>query len=399
MLKSFFGKMLDYLSSKSVTDRAVHVPNIRPKLTRSQIIEIIKQKGTPDGLDFSGYDLSGVNLSRLDLHGIVFGNIQMLKFAENEDVVTKAAILDGAWLERCNLQKANFGRTSLKGVHFYHSDLSEATLWAANAEGSDFRKANLSKTNCFTTVFNNCRLMEANLDYANLHRASLSGATLSADSLKNHLLQENLEEYKRYFTRWYIDPHVWERYQDRSINGRYKEAEEIYLVLKNAFVNSGRYEDASWAYVKERQMERKSYFPLTARQYYGSELPGKYSFISFRWWLFYAKYTFKWLFAWMVELVLGYGERPLRVAVWSIAAIIFFAFAYFQLGGIATSSGNALGWLDYFQYSLATFSTIGFVDLIPINNAAKLLSSIESILGISALAMLMFSLGNRINRS
>jgi hypothetical protein len=287
----------------------------------------------------------------------------------------------------------------LSKVQFYHSDLSESTLWAANAEGSDFRKANLSKTDCYTTVLNNCRFMDSILDYANLYRASLLGATLSADSIKNHLLQENLKEYEKHFTRWYVNPHVRERYQERSINGRYKEAEEIYLALKNAFLNSGRYEDASWAYVKERQMERKTYFPITARKYYGSELPDKCSFISPRWWLFYVKYTFKWLFAWIVELVLGYGERPLRIAVWSMLAIIFFAFAYFQVDGIVNTSGSMLRWFDYFQYSLATFSTIGFADLLPINDTAKLLSSIESLFGISALAMLMFSLGNRVNRS
>jgi hypothetical protein len=297
------------------------------------------------------------------------------------------------------LQKANFGRTSLKGVHFYHSDLTEATLWAANAEGSDFRKANLSKADCYTTILNNCRFMDSNLHYANLYRASLLGATLSADSVRNHLLQESLHEYKLHFTRWYVNPHVRERYQDRSINGRFKEAEEVYLVLKNAFLNSGRYEDASWAYVKERQMERKTYFPITARQYYGSELPYNCSFKSPRWWLFYIKYTIKWLFAWIVELVLGYGERPLRVTAWSVMMIVFFAITYYQLGGIATASGNSLRWLDYFQYSLATFSTIGFADLVPINDITKLLSSIESLLGISALAMLMFSLGNRVNRS
>jgi hypothetical protein len=42
---------------------------------------------------------------------------------------------------------------------------------------------------------------------------------------------------------------------------------------------------------------------------------------------------------------------------------------------------------------------MSFADLVPVNDISKLLSSIEAIFGISALAMLMFSLGNRINRS
>ena len=79
--------------------------------------------------------------------------------------------------------------------------------------------------------------------------------------------------------------------------------------------------------------------------------------------------------------------------------ILLFTGVYHQLGGIISTQGNPLRWFDCFQYSLATFSTIGFADFAPTNDMAKLLSSIEAFLGISALAMLMFALGNRVNRS
>ena len=87
------------------------------------------------------------------------------------------------------------------------------------------------------------------------------------------MLQENLEEYEQYYTRWYVPPLVRKETRQGHLDARYKEAMEIYLTLKKAFINAGRYDDASWAYVKERQMERKTYFPPTALRYYDHELP------------------------------------------------------------------------------------------------------------------------------
>jgi len=369
------------------------------KLIREDVLRLISENEGPEGLDLSGYDLSGINLSKLDLHGMVFGTTEILQFAETEDVLTQAANLDGAWLERSNLQRANFGRVSMKEAHFYQSDLTEATLWATNAEGTDFRRVNLSKANLYDTVFKDCRLMDVSLEGANLDRADLSGATLSAESLGKRLLQEDQVDYQQYYARWYISPKVRDLFIQRNLETRYKAAMEVYLALKNAFVAAGRYEDASWAYIKERQMEKKTYCPLLARRYYGRELSRNCSVKSFWWWVFYLKYTVKWLQSWTAELLVGYGERPLRTIFWAVITIVLFAVMYRFSGGINNPTGQSVRWLDYLHYSLATFSTIGFPDLVPNNDTAKLLTSLEALTGISLLALLMFSLGNSINRS
>ena len=43
----------------------------------------------------------------------------------------------------------------------------------------------------------------------------------------------------------------------------FQQAREAYLGLKSCFVEAGRYEDASWAYVQERRMQRIAFFPTT----------------------------------------------------------------------------------------------------------------------------------------
>jgi hypothetical protein len=241
--------------------------------------------------------------------------------------------------------------------------------------------------------------VKACLEGVNLRQADLTGINLSMESIGSELLQENQVEYQQYYDRWYINPKVKELFENRELKSRYMAAVEIYLGLKNAFMGSGRYGDASWAYIKERQMERKTYHPFVARHYYGRELSSKSSIKSFQWWKFYFKYTIKWCVNWIADALVGYGERPLRAASWGGITIVFFAFAFWLSGGISNPNGQPLRWIDYFHYSLATFSTIGFPDLMPANDLAKLLTSLEALTGISLLALLMFSLGNRINRS
>lgn len=370
----------------------------RPRLTREEVLKLIERNGGPEGLNLSGYDLSGINLSKLDLHGVIFGNLDILGFSEVE-VVTQSANLEGAWLERSNLQRANFGRANLRGAHFYHSDLTESTFWAANAEGADFRKANLSRADLYSTVLENCRFTDAQLAGVNLHLADLQDTTLSAESLGSRILQENASGYREYYERWYVSPIVREKYASRHLRVRYRESKEIYLSLKNAFLNSGRYDDASWAYFKERQMERKSYSPFCAREHHSDELSANSKFLSRQRWAFHIKYTLKWLASLASELLIGYGERPLRVVFWSLIIILVFPFLYWLSSGIANPSGHPIRWLDYLHYSLAAFSTIGFPDLVPMNDAAKLLTSVQALSGIAGLAMLMFTLGNRVSRS
>ena len=55
----------------------------------------------------------------------------------------------------------------------------------------------------------------------------------------------------------------------------FSEAKEIYLLLKNDFHTLGRYDEESWAFRKEKGMERKSFWHFR-RQYKGGELGEKW---------------------------------------------------------------------------------------------------------------------------
>src|SRR5665648_603306 len=81
------------------------------------------------------------------------------------------------------------------------------------------------------------------------------------DKIKNHILQEKEKKFSK--------------------------AKEIYLLLKNNFHSIGQYEDESWAYKKEKDMERKSNCHFNTLH--------------------------KWLWSCFLNGIFGYGIQPSKV--------------------------------------------------------------------------------------
>jgi hypothetical protein len=173
--------------------------------------------------------------------------------------------------------------------------------------------------------------------------------------------------------------------------------------LKNVFLNKGQYEEAGRAYFKERQTRRRTHLPLKrARQCYLDELNDiaksgltrKYQLLNFS-----LRHIFAYLLDWAAEMTCGYGEKPLRTIWWAFVSIVIFSFLYSLSGGIVSINGATLNWLDYLNYSFGAFATVGFANFSTSTPLAQTLTSIEALVGISLLALLMFTLGNRISRS
>ncbi|MFR1709984.1 MAG: ion channel [Clostridium sp.] len=101
-------------------------------------------------------------------------------------------------------------------------------------------------------------------------------------------------------------------------------------------------------------------------------------------------------YSYVANIVCGYGEKPYRSFMLSLIIILIFAFLY-MITGINCASGTIglreLG--DNFSirilienmiycihFSLVTFSTVGYGDLLPYNMAGVILTSIEILLGV-----------------
>ena len=362
------------------------------KLSCKDILQMIAEKGDSEGLDLSEYDLSDLVLTGLDLHGVVFGTDW-----RTPDLGT--ACLKGARLEKCNLRGAKFIHVDLSGVSFFSSDLQDAVLGVANCTDTSFRRANLRGVNFHGSRLNNTDFVEADLRDSDFHSAYIGDMNLTKAKVGDRLLFEDYVEYQAFLERHKVEQETI----TFCLATRFLLAEQTYLALKKVFLNQGEYEQASWAYIKERQMERMTHWPPSrAQSCYSDEWDGvarsglkrQLHLLAFS-----VRHLYRYILDWIAEVTCGYGEHPLRTVWWALATISVFPVFYWLSAGVETVNGVPMGWIDYLNYSLGAFSTIGFSNFVTINSLAQTLTSIEALLGIAILALLMFTLGNRISRS
>ena len=411
--------------------------------TREEILKMIEEVGGPQNLDLSGQDLSGIDLSKeaiakelekyrqnnpdqtplwfsdetegIDLHGAILKKANLSE-AHLEGVFLWEAHLEGAFLGEAHLGGAVLGWARLEGADLGWAHLEGAHLGWAHLERAFLRLAHLEGAFLGWAHLEEAHLWQAHLEGADLLGAHLKGAMLREANLKEAILRgahlEKVDLYDvanlagAYFYGVFLDQTRMKREQlgDRigeDIHKEYYQAKEAYLLLKNNFNQIGRYDDASWAYVKERQMEKMTHHPKLAHIYYAKieRLPEGTSPKSWTWWRFYVKYTLKWLWDWIIELLCGYGERPGRVLGAMLVVLILAPFAYSLLGGLSHTNGRAATALDYLVYSFDAFTRIVGTDLLPLTMWGHLVTGLEAFLAILLASLFVYTLGRRISRS
>lgn len=370
--------------------QAINAQEIFPKqpqrpqepITRKWIVNQLARQSSYS-LDLSHCDLLKIDLSGLNLRGVNFSHSR-LRFAN---------------LSNCLLQDSNFSHANCRGVNFSESDMSRADMTHAY-----LRDANLTQVHLYRADLENAIFLNANLTFANLYRANLTQAqSLTREVIGGQLVQDSKNVYLKYYQRLLGDQHGLPSEElEEKINhigqNRLSKGEQVYRTLKTIFMNNGQYADASWAYVKERQLRRKMHALPHARHNFAQEFPIEGRFLRLRRFGFFMRHFYFWILDWIAELSCGYGERPLRPILIAFVTLAGFPFIYSLIGGIVDEDG-VMSLLDYFNYSFATFTTLGFEQFTAVTPLAQTLSSIEGLVGISILALLMFVLGNRISRA
>ncbi len=209
----------------------------------------------------------------------------------------------------------------------------------------------------------------------------------------------------------------------------FSEAQEIFLLLKNNFHSIGRYEDESWAFQKEKEMERKSYsFDAFTKNMESKEKKNeekdqkvkKSNFISYLNWLKDNKFR-KWLWSCFCNAIYGYGEKPWNVVISAGVIIIFFALLFSSIGisnpeiidlkGITVdqNTGNIVdsaskGLLknnvirnipDSLYFSTITFTTLGYGDFRPLEGWGRILAGSEAFIGAFMMALFVYTFARR----
>ncbi len=148
--------------------------------------------------------------------------------------------------------RASFPKTIFEGyanfiwVRFKNDVSFEGAIFSkyTSFEQSEFHKRTIMAPGYTGEVikFNNAVLENVSLGPLHLDKeavidfrgARIRNTDVRSEYLKKHILQEREKDFR--------------------------EAKEIYLLLKNNFHTIGRYEDESWAFMQEKEMERRSFF-------------------------------------------------------------------------------------------------------------------------------------------
>ena len=137
--------------------------------------------------NFSGVNLTNANLSGARLTGSVFNGATMtgvnLQGAELVGSSLQSAKLSSANLSKASLAKSNFSSASMNG-----SNLTRATAIRTNFSSADLTNANLTKAVMVDAILTSANLSSANLFQVNAAGADLSSATLNMTNLNNAYL-------------------------------------------------------------------------------------------------------------------------------------------------------------------------------------------------------------------
>lgn len=286
--------------------------------------------------DFSGSDLSGADLSGSRLVGARLTGA-VLHGTRLDDAELLGAELAKADFSNASAQRVGFGRSDIEGASFFETDLRAATFTGSNLRGCDFRVACLDEARAV-----DADLRDTCLDGASLRGCDLTGAQLAGASLRNaDLRTARLRGIRDYSTADWVGTDI------RDV-------------------------DFAGAWLLRRHVLDENFI---------AEFRSQSS-------------THEWLYkVWWVTS--DCGRSIGRWTMWCILIAVVFAGIYTQ---VDVDYGSHQTWLSPIYYSVVTFTTLGYGDVLPSSVAAQAVAMAEVILGYMALGGLLSILADKMAR-
>lgn len=294
------------------------------------------------GLRFCGSDLQQANLTGADLRQCQMRDVNLrganLTGAQLEGADLSGADLREAQLSNADLHEALLPCANLQKAHCYHSQMAGADLNEVNFSQAQLEGCNLEGANLGEANF-----QKANLRWANLRNASLRAADLRAANLsETQLAHANLQDIK----------------YDRRAQYRGVDVETIRgNPLFRRFAQDQDYIEAF-----------KAKHPVS-------------------YWI------------WLIFADCG---RSLSVwGAWAIFIAMLFALIYWGLSAdfiIHDSAQRQHTLLTWFYYSVVTFTSLGYGDIVPRTSLGEILVIIEVGGGYLMLGGMVSILANKLAR-
>lgn len=289
------------------------------------------------------------------------------------------AAKDGADL-RQRLEAWAYGGRSMEGFVLRQARLEGVRLH----RGFDLRRADLSRANLqgaslFSIDLRGAQLLKTDFSRANLNHAKLADADLLGVVLEGTKLEE--VDWGEMVMQEQQAHHAGAEGKSDEAARLYKEAEEVYRNLRRTYDSSGYFQDAGRFFYREMVMRRKL-MPRWSAQRIWSKL---------------------------VDLVCGYGESPPRVLLFSFINI-FGAAVFYLFLGVHTAHGflvfdaqagfeeNIWRYLTCVYYSVVTFVTLGYGDIVPVGYSRPV-AAIEGFIGGFNMALFITVFSKKMTRS
>ncbi len=307
-------------------------------------------------LDLSGERFVDYDLSGLDLSGVDFSGAQFI---------------------RCVLADSRLIGANLTGAMLYNIDLSNVELLGADVSGADFSNANLERAGfgkvigretgffgarCVGATFSGADLTGGDLRTARLETARMLDTTLAAADLTGAILSEVDLTGAGVADACFRDADL-RGAQLRNVTD-YKSADWINADVQNV--------DFTGAWLIRRHILDENYIHEFRTQSKTHER------LYLLWWI-----------------TSNCGRSLMRWSMWTVLVALVYAAAYTQ---VEIDWGSSRTPWSPVYYSVVTFTTLGYGDVLPGSSAAQLLAMSEVILGYFSLGGMMSILSDKMAR-
>ena len=340
-----------------------------------------EQQHEREGLDLRGARLDGENLSHLPLARLRAG----INWNEGNNPTPEQIDRAATHMQRVDLREAH-----LEGAILCHTDMQGAALYRVHLEHANVSEANLTRTVLYEAHLEDADLDEAHLEQAYLFRATLVGANLQgaffdAGTYLEHVQLCREHEHvgvaladvhwgsvnlsvidwsaihmlgDEYEARHHIlsKEQVQDKEQRQEHLELYQTAVRANRQLAVALQTQGMNEDASRFAYRAQRLQRMVQW---RRRRYG-----------------------QFLFSLFLDLLAGYGYKPMRSFIAYLCVILGFATAYYLIG---PTVHLPLTPLESFVFSMTSFHGRGFSPSqnITLSNPLTVLAALEAFVGLT----------------
>jgi len=278
---------------------------------------------------------SGVEIPTMQHDGKTFLDLRGIHIEQTQ--------LDGAIIRNVNLRWSDIRDVGFKDTQLVECNLSQAALSECYFRG---------------TVFHNCDMVNSKFEKSDFSQARIEASRLNFASFKE--CEITLQTFR---FRDDTDPRVLAR---------------ICRNLKLNAVSMGHYADAGELTYMEKTHER--------HVLYNHAFAQKHEHIGER-----MNACRDWAASVFLNWLWGYGEKPRRLILATVAGMLLFGAIQYWLDGLPGHNFGA-----HLYFSGITFLTIGYGDLAPVAPIPRFLAVIEGAIGLTVIGLLIASCTKKI---